>query len=86
MVKNTADETTLRKIANIGEGKFFRSINNRTLESIFEEINTLEKSKIIETTFKKTEDFYSMYLVWAIVFYGVWLLLKGTFVSTALED
>ncbi|TAE69855.1 MAG: VWA domain-containing protein [Bacteroidetes bacterium] len=85
-VRNTANETTLRQIAQKSEGKFFRSVDNQTLSEIFKQIDDLEKSKIIETKFKKTEDFYSVYLVWGIIFFIFWLFTKGTFISNALED
>ncbi|TAE46250.1 MAG: VWA domain-containing protein, partial [Cytophagales bacterium] len=86
VVRNTANETTLRQIAQKSEGKFFRSTDNKTLNEVFKQIDILEKSKIIETKYKKTEDFYSIYLVWGILFFIAWLFVKGTFITNALED
>jgi Ca-activated chloride channel family protein len=85
-IKNTTNEGTLRQVAQNTEGKFFRSINNENLDQVFKEIDNLEKSKIIETKYKKTEDFYIIYLNWAIIFFVIWLFLKGTFISNPLED
>lgn len=84
--KNTINEATLKEIAQIGEGKFFRADNQQSLNSIFNLIDSLEKSEIKETRFKNTKDFYRIYLIWALVFLIIWLLLKSTFMSNILED
>ncbi|MEQ8532497.1 MAG: VWA domain-containing protein, partial [Imperialibacter sp.] len=85
-VENTLDETTLREIARIGEGKFYRAIDNDALERVFQEINEFEKAEIKTTQFKDTTDFYTVYLKWAIAFLLLWLLLKSSFMSNILRD
>lgn len=85
-VDNTLDETTLRQIANIGEGRFFRVSDNRALEEVFTLIDQYEKAEIKETRYKDTTDFYLVYLNWAILLFLFWLLLKSTFVSNILQD
>ena len=84
--ENILDETTLRKIAEIGEGEFFRVSNNRALEEVFSRIDRMEKAEIKETRFKDTTDYYTIYLKWAIIFFLMWLLLKSTFVTNVLQD
>ena len=86
MYPNTVDETTMRKIAEIGNGEFFRATNNQALESVFQRIDTYEKSEIKETRYKNTADFYYIYLQWAIVLLLLWLLLKSTFITNVLQD
>jgi Ca-activated chloride channel homolog len=86
MVPNTLDETTLRKIAEIGGGQFFRAGDNQALKQVFDKIDQYEKAEIKETRFKDTSDFYHIYLMWAMVFYLVWLLTKSTFLANALQD
>jgi len=86
LLSNTVDESVLRQIAKIGEGKFFRASNNQALIEVFQQINQYEKSPIIETRFKSTKDFYAIYLIWALLFFLLWLLSKSTFVSNILED
>src|SRR6185369_8741320 len=76
MVENTVDETTMRKIASIGSGEFFRVTDNQALENVFAKIDQYEKAEIKETRFKDTSDFYFIYLQWAIAFFLLWLLLK----------
>ena len=41
-------EKILQEIATITKGKYFRATDNTKLEAIYEEIDGLEKSKIIE--------------------------------------
>ncbi len=86
MVENTVDETTMRKIASIGGGEFFRVTDNQALKSVFQKIDQYEKAEIKETRFKDTSDFYYIYLRWAIVLLLIWLLLKSTFISNVLQD
>lgn len=85
-IENTLDETTLRRIATIGEGSFFRAANLEALDEIFTTIDQYEKAEIKETRFKDTRDFYQIYLTWGIVFFLLWLLTKNTFMTNALED
>jgi Ca-activated chloride channel family protein len=85
-VENTLDESVLREIANIGDGKFYRVSNKRALEEVFAEIDQLEKAEIKETRYKDTTDYYRVYLTWAILFFLVWLLTKSTFMANALVD
>jgi Ca-activated chloride channel family protein len=86
MVENTVDETTMRKIANIGSGEFFRVTDNLALKNVFLKIDQYEKAEIKETRFKDTSDYYFIYLQWAIVLFLLWLLLKSSFLSNVLQD
>lgn len=86
MVNNTVDETTMRKIAELGSGEFFRVTDNRALQQVFQKIDQYEKAEIKETRFKDTTDFYYIYLRWAIALFLLWLLLKSTFISNVLQD
>ncbi len=86
MVENTVDETTMRKIASISSGEFFRVSDNEALKRVFERIDQYEKAEIKETRFKDTADFYFIYLRWATLLFLLWLLLKSTFMSNVLQD
>lgn len=85
-VENTLDETTLREIAKIGRGNFYRVDDNRGLEDVFDQIDALEKAEIIETRYRDTRDFYTIYLKWGMAFLLAFLMLKSTFVSNILRD
>ncbi len=86
MIENTVDETTLRKMAQIGGGQFFRATDNQALIQVFTKIDQYEKAEIKETRFKNTSDYYFIYLQWAVAFFLLWLMLKSTFISNVLLD
>ena len=86
MVENTVDETTMRKIAEIGSGEFFRATDNEALKNVFLKIDQYEKAEIKETRFKDTSDYYFIYLQWAIILFLFWLFMKSTFLSNVLQD
>jgi Ca-activated chloride channel homolog len=86
MVENTVDESTMRKIAKLGNGEFFRVTDNEALKNVFKRIDQYEKAEIKENRFKDTSDFYFVYLKWAIILFLLWLLLKSSFLSNVLQD
>ena len=86
MVENTVDETTMRRIAEIGSGELFRVTDQKSLLQVFRKIDQLEKAEIKETRFKDTSDFYFIYVRWAVVLLLLWLLLKSTFLTNILQD
>jgi Ca-activated chloride channel family protein len=85
-VENTLDETTLREIAKIGSGQFYRVSDNQALINVFELIDEYEKAEIKETRYKNTTDFYPIYLKWGLTFLILFLFSKSTFMSNVLED
>jgi Ca-activated chloride channel family protein len=80
------DEPLLTEIANIGQGAYYRAVDNKTLEEIFARIDRYEKSEVKESRYKNTRDYYFYYLFWGIVFWLIWLFTKSTFLTNALED
>ncbi|BDC98468.1 VWA domain-containing protein [Persicobacter psychrovividus] len=86
MVPNTLDETTLKSIAEIGKGHFYRVSNNEALQNVFHKIDQYEKVKIKESRYKNTSDFYDVYLNWGIIFLLIFMVLKSSFMSNILED
>jgi Ca-activated chloride channel family protein len=86
MVENTVDETTMRKIAEIANGQFFRATDNEALSTVFTQIDEFEKAEIKETRFKDTSDYYYQYLMWGAAFFLLWLALKSSFMSNVLQD
>ncbi|MDB6149005.1 MAG: von Willebrand factor type [Chthoniobacter sp.] len=52
------DEPTLKKIAEMGQGKFFRATDSRSLKQIFDEIDKLEKSTIELTQYRQYRDLF----------------------------
>ncbi|WP_194777366.1 vWA domain-containing protein [Pararhodonellum marinum] len=86
MIESYLDETTLREIARIGKGEFFRANDDNALENIFERIDELEKAEIIESRYRETNDYYRAYLFWGIIFFFIWLALKNSFFNNFLLD
>lgn len=86
MVENTIDESTMRKIAKIGSGEFFRVTDNEALKNVFGRIDQYERAEIKETRFKDTADYYYIYLQWALAFFILWIFLKSSFLSNILQD
>jgi Ca-activated chloride channel family protein len=85
-VENTFDETTLKEIAKIGEGNYYRVSDKQALVQVFQEIDQLEKAEIKETRYKDTTDFYTIYVRWAVLFFLLWLVTKSTFITNVLTD
>jgi Ca-activated chloride channel family protein len=85
-LEKITSETTMRKIADIGSGEFFRVTDNEALKNVFNRIDQYEKAEIKETRFKDTADYYYIYLQWALVFLILWLFLKSSFLANVLQD
>ncbi|WP_181306426.1 VWA domain-containing protein [Rufibacter sp. XAAS-G3-1] len=85
-IQTGLEEKTLRQLASLSEGQFFRAQDANALSQIFQRINSLEKTEIKETRYRDTKDYYQIYLRWALVLLLLWLLLKNTFFTNALED
>ncbi|HUL43155.1 MAG TPA: VWA domain-containing protein [Bacteroidota bacterium] len=72
------DEALLQKIADQTGGKYFRATDNRTLKTIYDEIDRLEKTKIQVTQFQNhKEEYYG-----AAMFAGFFLLLEVALAQT----
>jgi Ca-activated chloride channel family protein len=78
------DEGTLKKIAAITGGEYFRATDNQTLQNIYLQIDKLEKAKIAVTQYnKKTEMFWPFALA-ALLFLSLEFLFKNTWLRGAL--
>ncbi len=56
------DEETLRKIAEITGGRYFRATGTESLRNIFKEIDLLEKTKIEETGYREYRELFVSFL------------------------
>ena len=63
-----------------------RASDNKSLENIFKEIDTFEKSEIKENRYKNTIDYYQYYLLWGIILFLTYLLLKSTYLNNIIKD
>lgn len=71
------DEKTLTEIATIGDGQYFRATDKNKLESIYQEIDKLEKSKINVTDYKKKSEHFMPFALIAAVILLLEFLVKN---------
>lgn len=72
------DEEALTDIVNVTGGKYFRATDSRTLRKVFDEIDTLEKSKINVNNFTQTEENFMPWILAALCALCVRLLIRYT--------
>lgn len=77
------DEKSLREIAAIGGGKFFKAQDSATLQSVFSAINELEKTQIERRVIIQKRDLFQIFLLIAATFFALHLVWKTTFARTA---
>lgn len=72
------DEALLQKIAKETGGKYYRATSNRSLKSIYTEIDQLEKTKIEVSSYKHYAELFFPFALLAILFLAVEMLLRYT--------
>ena len=82
----TVDEGILKTIATIGNGSFFRATDVKRLQTVFRQIDRLEKAPVRVRIYEDVQDYYRVYLYWGIAFLLGALLLKTTIFGNVLED
>ena len=73
LILNEIDEATLKKIATVTGGKYFRATDIQALELIYSEINNLERSEIQVKEYTQYQELYGWFLIPAF--------LLGTFIE-----
>jgi Ca-activated chloride channel family protein len=72
------DVDALKKIAAVGEGKFFRAADYDSINHVYDAINQLEKSKVAVRRFEHTQDFFRYPLRCGLFLFGLEILLAHT--------
>ncbi len=72
------DEKSLKEIAKLTDGQYFRATNNKKLKEIYKEIDKLEKSKIEVLEYEKRSEEYLLIAFMAGIFIFIELLLRFT--------
>lgn len=85
-VESKLDETTLKNISNITKGAFYRAYDKKSIQRIIQDIDQLEKGKIVQMHYNDTKDFYPVYLKWSVVFFLLWSFSRISFLNNFLED
>ena len=80
------DEQSLRKMAQLGNGRYFLANNEAMLGDIFQDISQLEKSVINQNPLRQTIDHYPIFLKAAIILMGLAFLLMLSFMYNPLEQ
>ncbi|WP_106828004.1 vWA domain-containing protein [Parabacteroides pacaensis] len=81
-IKVDIDENTLKEIASTTGGQYFRATDNKSLKSIYEEIDQMEKTKISVQEYSKKQEEYKN---WALLVFGL-LLLEILLRNTVLRN
>ena len=77
--KTEIDENTLMDIAQLTGGKYFRATDNSSLQSVYDEINQLEKSDVKTSKLYNYEEYFRIFLWIALGFLVLDALLRWVF-------
>jgi Ca-activated chloride channel family protein len=78
LMESEFDEQTLKDIANITGGKYFRATDNLKLRSIYQEIDQLEKTKISVREYSKKSEMFYIFALAAFLCLISEILLRNT--------
>jgi Ca-activated chloride channel family protein len=77
MMKVDLDEATLQSVATMTGGQYFRATDNQKLQSIYQEIDQLERTKIEVTAYKKYTELFPAWLMAGFILLAVELVLSN---------
>ncbi len=72
------DEESLKKIASMTGGKYFRATDEKMLQQVFDEIDNLEKTVLDVDRFTLTDENFMPWLIAALCALGLMLLMRYT--------
>lgn len=78
LMESEFDEQTLKDIANITGGKYFRATDNLKLRNIYQEIDQLEKTKISVREYSKKNEMFYIFALAAFVCLISEILIRNT--------
>ena len=79
MVAVEIDEPLLKQIAAQTGGKYFRATNNKSLQTIYDDIDKLEKTNIEVTSYKHYAELFFPFALLAIISLVLEMVLRYTF-------
>jgi Ca-activated chloride channel homolog len=80
------DNQSLKEIAEITGGKFYKATTKKNLSDFFHQLDRLEKSEIQILSDQRYQDVYRIYLYWGLLFFILWTALRSSFLNNYLED
>jgi Ca-activated chloride channel family protein len=72
------DEETLKEIATVTGGSYFKATNTETLEEIYKKIDKLEKTKVEVKEYMEYEELFGWFLLSALFFILIEVTLRNT--------
>jgi Ca-activated chloride channel family protein len=78
MARVDVDEKTLQTVADLTGGKFYRATDTDSLQKIYDQINTFEKSAQTVQKFEQVEELYPWVLIPALTLLAVGLTFQLT--------
>ena len=78
MVPVEIDEPLLKQIAAQTGGKYFRATNNKSLQTIYDDIDKMEKTSVEVTSFKRYAELFFPFAMIAIICLVLEMLLRYT--------
>ncbi len=80
------DDRSLKEIAEITGGKFYKATNKKNLSSFFHNLDSIEKADIKTLSGQGFQDVYRIYLYWGLLFFVIWTAMRASFLNNYLED
>ena len=77
-IETKIDEESLMNIAQETNGKFFRAKNEKVLQEVFNEIDSLEKTILDVDKYTYTEENFEPWIILSLCALGLYLLLRYT--------
>jgi Ca-activated chloride channel family protein len=77
IIKNEIDEETLKNIAEITKGKYFRALDENTLGDIYDEIDLLERSIIEVNEYTLHRELFGWFLIPAFILGFILYIFKN---------
>ncbi|MDE5713341.1 MAG: aerotolerance regulator BatA, partial [Muribaculaceae bacterium] len=72
------DEQSLKEIASVTGGKYFRATDEKMLRNVFDEIDSLEKTVLDVDRFTLTDENFMPWVLLALCSFCAYLLLRYT--------
>ena len=76
------DEALLKRIATQTGGQYFRATDEENLQAIYHQIDKMEKSEVEVVTKERFEEEFIYFILPALVFLGIEMILKYTWLRT----
>ena len=84
MTKVEIDEELLKSIAAETGGSYYRATDNKKLEAIYKEIDTLERTEVEEIRYTKYNEEFRIFIFWALGALLLEWILRHTIFKSAL--